>query len=170
MWIMDNNVILTKDNMIKYFCNQPESITHLFYSCCVPKVVWAIVAIAIGATDIPRSPQHCWNWCKKWLPNRKKYYVFGIVVFCWAIWKARNKACFDGKLLNNPTEIVCHASALMRFWAGLYADGDQEMLIDGVNAMLKIVVKLLTKLGKKKRNIQMIQDANGEGDDEEKLV
>jgi hypothetical protein len=36
--------------------------------------------------------------------------------------------------------------------------------------MLKIVVKLLTKLGKKKRNIQMIQDANGEGDDEEKLV
>jgi hypothetical protein len=33
----------------------------------------------------------------------------------------------------------------MRFWTGLYADGDPEMLIDGVNVMLKIAVKLLTK-------------------------
>lgn len=60
---------------------------------------------------------------------------------------------------------MCHASALMRFWTGLYADGDPEMLIDGVNAMLKIALKLLTKLGKKTRNVKRNQDANDEGDD-----
>lgn len=49
----------------------------------------------------------------------------GIAAIYWAIWKSRNKACFNGKLLKNPSEIICHASALMRFWAGLQRDEDK---------------------------------------------
>lgn len=31
----------------------------------------------------------------------------------------------------------------MRFWAGLYAEVDREMLINGVNTMLRVAVELL---------------------------
>lgn len=64
LWMTLNNAILTKDNMIKrkwqgdpscYFCYQPESANHLLFQCSVAKAVWAIVAISLGASNIPRS-------------------------------------------------------------------------------------------------------------------
>ena len=61
------------------------------------------------------------------------------------VWKTRNKICFEGKTVNNPIEIVCYACSLMRYWAGLYAKGDKERLVEGVNVMLKIAMKLISK-------------------------
>lgn len=47
-----------------------------------------------------------------------------VLAICWAIWKARNKACFDKKkVIQNLVEIIC--PTLMRFWAGLYAGVDK---------------------------------------------
>jgi hypothetical protein len=45
----------------------------------------------------------------------KKFHVMGTSAICWVIWKARNKARFDKKIIINPMEIICHAGALMKF-------------------------------------------------------
>ena len=48
LWLLENQVVLTKDNMIKrnwqgdpscYFCPSNESINHLFFLCPVAKVI-----------------------------------------------------------------------------------------------------------------------------------
>ena len=53
MWLMANDAILTKDNLIKrkwvgnpkcYFCDLDESINHLFFTCPVAKVIWGVIA------------------------------------------------------------------------------------------------------------------------------
>lgn len=90
----------------------------------------------------------------------KKIHALGIAAICWAIWKARNRACFEGDLIKNPVEILCHACAFTRFWAGLYAKDDKEILIKSVNAMLKITVELLTKPSKKTYAATLIQEAD----------
>jgi hypothetical protein len=69
--------------------------------------------------------------------------MWGLSAICWAIWKARNAACFEGKIIKNAVEIICHAGALTRFWAGLYADVEREMLINGVNTMLREATRLI---------------------------
>lgn len=65
LWLVKNNAILTKDNMIErnwkgdplcFFCKQPENVVHLLYTCSVAKIVWFVVAIIVGTSDIPRSP------------------------------------------------------------------------------------------------------------------
>ena len=33
----------------------------------------------------------------------------------------------------------------MRYWAVLYAKGDKERLVEGMNVMLKIAMKLISK-------------------------
>jgi hypothetical protein len=120
IWLMTNDAILTKDNRIRrkwvgdpkcHFCDQTETVDHLFFTCHIAKVIWGVIAIILGATNIPTSISQCWEWCKLWLPLGKKFHVWGVSAVCWAIWKARNRACFDG----NPIEIICHAAALMRF-------------------------------------------------------
>ena len=147
LWLIMNNAILTKDNLLKrrwvgdptcYFCDQSENLSHLFFKCSTAKAVWAIGAKCIGANNVPRSLGQCWLWCEKWLPFGKQFHTLGIAAICWAIWKTRNKACFEGKLLKNPASIICYACVLMDYWAGLFMEIDKEALIAGANTMLQI--------------------------------
>jgi hypothetical protein len=59
MWFLHRRVILTKDNLSKRnrngskkccFCNQDETIQHLFIDCPLAKVVWRIVHMAFNIT------------------------------------------------------------------------------------------------------------------------
>jgi hypothetical protein len=61
-WLVANNAIPTKDNMkrrnwegspICTFCDQVETVDHLFFQCSIAKCVWGIVAASMGATTIP---------------------------------------------------------------------------------------------------------------------
>jgi hypothetical protein len=83
LWLVLDNAILTKDNMIRrkwqgdpscYFCPANESVAHLLFDCNIAKVVWATFATCIGASDIPISLDQCWTWCEKWLPGEKISY------------------------------------------------------------------------------------------------
>jgi hypothetical protein len=53
LWLLINNKILTGDNLAKrrkvddgtcLFCNETETIVHLFFKCCVACCWWKIVA------------------------------------------------------------------------------------------------------------------------------
>jgi hypothetical protein len=87
LWLMLNNAVLTKDNMVKrkwlgdptcYFCDHNETLSHLFFQCSTTKAVWAIVAKCIGAQNVPRSFDQCWNGCDKWLPAGNNFIVLGL--------------------------------------------------------------------------------------------
>jgi len=56
-----------------------------------------------------------------------------------AIWKCRNKACFDSKLIKHPAEISYHACSFMMYWAGLYPPEMQGKILEGVKALLACV-------------------------------
>lgn len=86
----------------------------MFY--CVSDL--ACIAKCLGSYGIPVNLGQCWSWCDKWLPQGKKVHVWGVAAICWAIWKARNNACLNKRLIKNPLEIICHACALMKYWTG----------------------------------------------------
>ena len=130
--------------------------TIFLFQCSVAKAVWAIIALSLGANNIPKSLEQAWVWCEKWLPLAKKYHTLGIAAVCWVIWKTRNKICFEGKTIHDPASIVCYACVLMSYWAGLYPDVDKEALEAGINTMLQIAMKLVKK--KKTSNVQLLED------------
>lgn len=127
--ILKKGATLTKENMIKRnwtgdptcrFCDAVETTDHLFFQCPTARVVWGIVAKCIGVGNIPVNINQYWRWIETHLPNGKQIYSFGLAAICWAIWKTRNKACFEHKLINHPAEIVCYACSLMTYWTGLH--------------------------------------------------
>jgi hypothetical protein len=94
MWLMTNNVVLTKDNLTRrkwsgnpvcHFCDQNETVDHLFFTCPTAKIIWAVIAKVIGANNIPTSLMQCWEWCEKWLPAGKNFHLWGVSAICWAI-------------------------------------------------------------------------------------
>jgi hypothetical protein len=59
MWLLQQNAILTKDNLIKtnwhghtscYFRNTDESIEHLLFDCAVARCIWSLISFTIGAS------------------------------------------------------------------------------------------------------------------------
>lgn len=64
LWLLANNAILTRDNMVRrkwtgdpscLLCDEDEAVTHLFFQCSMAKAVWAIVAHCLGASNVPRN-------------------------------------------------------------------------------------------------------------------
>jgi hypothetical protein len=140
-----------------------ESISHLFFQCPVARVVWSIIAKCFGANNIPTNLEQCWCWCETWLPFGKKYHPWGIGAIGWAIWKSCNTTCFDKKIIKSLLEILCHVSALMIFWAGLFAEMDRDQLIEGANLMLKVAKEVLARQTARHVNQLLLQD--GQEDD-----
>jgi len=108
----------------------------------------------------------CWQWCERWFPFGKKYHPWGIGAICWAIWKCRNKASFDKKLIKDPLEIICYACALMKFWSGLYAKMDEEQLEEGVNTMLRVAKEILALQTARQVDQLLLQDGEASEQDE----
>jgi hypothetical protein len=176
LWLITNNAILTKDNLRKrkwqgdpsfVFCDCIETVDHLFFQCCFAKVVWMVVAKCFSANNIPCNLQQCWFWCEKWLPFGKKFHPWGVGAICWAIWKSRNKAYFEKKLVKNPLEIICHACVLMKFWSGLSAEMDQDQLVEGANTMLRVAKEILVSQTARQVNQLLLQDTDVTEHDED---
>jgi hypothetical protein len=148
-----------------YFCNEKENVQHHLFQCSTAKAVWAVVAHAIGAKNIPKSLNQCWNWCKLWLPADRLFHTLGIAAICWVIWKMRNSIYFEGKSVTSPATIVCYACSLMSYWAGLLMVANRDALVAGVNTMLAIAVKLMTKK-KAKQGQLLLKD--GQNDDQDR--
>lgn len=66
LWYLGRGAILTKDNLKKRswkgslkcsFCNQNETIQHLFFHCYLARAVWRVIFIALNI-DSPNSIDH----------------------------------------------------------------------------------------------------------------
>ncbi|PNT67187.1 hypothetical protein BRADI_3g22341v3 [Brachypodium distachyon] len=57
--------------------------------------------------------------------------VVALAAVCWAIWKLRNRACFEHKLIRSPAEIVCYACSFLNYWAELQQGGEGDLLRQG---------------------------------------
>ena len=152
MWLVENNAILTKDNLLRrhwigdptcYFCNENESIDHLFFLCPIARITWGIIGFCFGANSVPKNMQRYKFWIAKWLPGGNQMYTSGCAAICWAIWKCRNRACFDKKLLKHSCEIITHACSFLTNWAGLYNDVTHERILDGVQKLLACAHRVL---------------------------
>jgi hypothetical protein len=137
MWLIQLNAILTKDNLARRkwqgdkrcsFCNEDESIVHLFFDCYLARYIWSLIAWVIGGSCRPSNLTQYWEWSNIFLPANKKIHMVGLSVVCWALWKTRNMVCFEGKRVRSPTEIICLVSSLLSYWAGLQKDDSMEIL------------------------------------------
>jgi hypothetical protein len=103
LWLAANNKVLTRDNLAKrktvddalcMFCLETESVHHLFFGCCIAKLMWSHLpdmSNRIIGADF-ESVAGLWL-CEK------KFKALNICssAILWSLWKMRNLLCFQGK-------------------------------------------------------------------------
>jgi hypothetical protein len=121
-------------------------VNHLLFACPVAKVTWGIVfflrktwgivAICFNQKVRPDCYSQFWSWIKQALPSCEGCFLYGLAAICWATWKTHNKACFEKIPIKNPCEILFLACTFMRYWAGLYYEDMQDVIVAGAETML----------------------------------
>jgi hypothetical protein len=183
LWMIWHNAIATKDNLLKrnwhgnascQFCNCPESISHIFFSCPAAKFVWSAVGKLIGARTRPGSFTQFFWWIPRFIPASRNTQIAGLAAICWAIWKLRNRACFDHKLIKDPVELISYSTVFMKYWAGLHGEKDAEDLRLGADGLLKLASAQNAEAGAQNRPTPtqrplMIRDARNADVDEDDM-
>jgi hypothetical protein len=68
------------------------------------------------------------------VPASQNIQIPGVASICWAIWKLRNRACFEGKLINSPIDLICYSVVFI--WAGFNSSADQKIITRGANKLI----------------------------------
>ena len=79
-----------------------------------------------------------------WPLASPQMHAFALAAICWAIWKARNRACFESRWIKHPAEIVCHACSLLDFWTGLHKEEMQDQIKEGLRMLLSLAYQMST--------------------------
>ena len=56
-----------------------------------------MIGRCLGADNTPQGLAQYKDWIQRCMPSGGTFHTFGLAVVCWAIWKCRNRACFDKK-------------------------------------------------------------------------
>jgi hypothetical protein len=68
--------------------------------------------------------------------------ILGVAAICWAIWKLCNKACFKGKVIHFPIELIFYVVVFMKYWGGLNNPADRDMLVGGADALSRVTMNM----------------------------
>jgi hypothetical protein len=147
MWFLNNKVLLTKDNLAKRnwngcqkccFCNELETIHHLFLACPFAKIVWRMVYLTF---NLP-PPANITNMFGNWLNGVKKLdkarIRIGISAICWPIWTSRNDIIFDKQKGTNFLQVIRRAAYWIQQWALLLPEDQRETMVTGCNRLLTV--------------------------------
>jgi hypothetical protein len=105
------------------------------FGCAAAKFVWSSVATAINSPIRHGSFSQFFWWFPKFVPVSRNSQIAGLTAICWAIWKLRNRACFERKLINSSFDLISYAVVFMNYWAGLHGEGDAADLRAGDGLM-----------------------------------
>ncbi|WVZ84990.1 hypothetical protein U9M48_031955 [Paspalum notatum var. saurae] len=123
--------LLIKDNLARRnwlgnrtfeFCNQSESIQHLFFECIYAKFLWRVASSTIGLMP-PNNMSHLFgSWHKQWGSNLASLLLTGVAAFCWALWLTRNDSVHRIDDMKNDIVRIsrCLESVAMEFFCFLW--------------------------------------------------
>jgi hypothetical protein len=110
LWLLYREVILTKDNLVKRnwhgnilccFCNNVETIHHLFFYCALAKFLWRVIQLMFGLS-VPRNVKHVYlDWILNMNNTNKRLLFVGLGAMFWSIWLSRNDIVFNKTLISS---------------------------------------------------------------------
>jgi hypothetical protein len=115
LWLLYRVAILTKDNLVKRnwhenemcsFCNNKETIQHLFFDCALAKFVWRVVYLVAGLPP-PNNIRHMFgSWVCNMNKNDRHIFLVGVGAMLCAIWLSCNDVVFDKIPISSSIQVI----------------------------------------------------------------
>jgi hypothetical protein len=147
MWFLHKKVILTKDNLAKRnwqgcvkccFCDQDETIQHLFISCPFTKMIWRIIYMAFNIPPPSNITNMFGNWLNGVAKKDKVHIRVGVCALLWAIWNVRNDYIFNRKSFPSFLQVVPLATHWIHMWSYLQPAEERQAMDIGCNRLATV--------------------------------
>ena len=161
LWYLKKGVILTKDNLAKRnwkgdkkccFCNNDESIQHLFFECHVAKFVWNVVFVTFGIVPPSSITNMLGTWLRGFNLRSRKLLLIGATAMCWAIWLSRNEVVFKQNKPNSYLQVLFRVTYWARFWSQLSEAEAMQLIKSNCQRLEGVIMELYNKWGWNFRN------------------
>jgi hypothetical protein len=147
MWFLYNKIILTKDNLAKRrwngskkccFCEEEETIHHLFLSCPFAKLIWRVVHASFNVVPPTSITNMFGNWLNGVDRKTRARIRIGVSALCWSIWNCRNDIIFNKKESSNFLQVIHTMAHWIQLWRFLLPEGQRECMVFGCNLLLTV--------------------------------
>jgi hypothetical protein len=125
VWLLKQNRILTKDNLCKkgwngdkscVFCQEEETVNHLFLHCQFVRCLWNWIANYNGFTFGCATIAELWD-IDGYIPMKDPNVVEMIRgAVLWCVWLERNRLIFRGATAKSLQNIGAQIISLVKFW------------------------------------------------------
>jgi hypothetical protein len=124
MWFLHKEVILTEDNFIKrkwhgctkcYFCDQDDTIKHLFFSYPFTRILWRIIYMTF---NLP-PPSNISNMFRNWLNGIAKKKIKAILELVCTLYYGLYGLSVIFLSLTKKCSIILHVIPLLTHWASV---------------------------------------------------
>jgi hypothetical protein len=147
MWFLNKKILLTKDNLAKRnwngskkccFCEDEESVHHLFISCRFARFIWQIVFATFNLSPPSSITNLFGNWLIGLDRINKARIRVGVSALCWSIWNFRNNIIFNGKESTNFLQVIFKMAHWIRLWRFLLPVEQRACMDSGCNRLLMV--------------------------------
>lgn len=126
LWLAKQNRILTRDNLNKrgwtgplncVFCQEYESVDHLFTSCSVANQIWQLISHFNGFEFEGTNMQDLWELDRCIPLSLKDPHLVELTrgAVLWTLWIERNRIIFKGHI-RSIRNIGSQIIATAKFW------------------------------------------------------
>ena len=156
MWLLRRKVILTKDNLAKRnwignqkccFCEQNETVQHLFFECHVARTIWRIIHMSFGLAP----PKNITNLFGNWLKGIPKVVIqnirVGVSAVLWTIWNIRNDLVFNKHKYIYFLQVIPLVTHWIHMWSYLQPEDKRKVMDSGCNTLEMVAKDLYSRCG-----------------------
>jgi hypothetical protein len=132
MWLLVQNRLLTRDNLAKrravhdgscLFCDENESVSHLFFECVVAKQIWLMLTEIFTGNHISSIDAMCHIWLAS-----NSIFSITTAAFLWSLWKTRNNMCFQERQWSSLLTVWDRATSMLRRWRPLLKNQHSRLM------------------------------------------
>uniref|UniRef100_A0A8I6XRD0 Reverse transcriptase zinc-binding domain-containing protein n=1 Tax=Hordeum vulgare subsp. vulgare TaxID=112509 RepID=A0A8I6XRD0_HORVV len=122
LWLCLYNKVLTRDNVAKrktlddntcLFCNEVESVQHMFFDCVNSNLIWSVIFkfFKIHRVTCITDVSSFWKLNKK-----KSVLNMVIAASLWSTWKLRSGFCFEGRTWRGLSCNLAKLRGVLQRW------------------------------------------------------
>jgi hypothetical protein len=156
LWLLYREAMLTKDNLVKRnwhsnerccFCNNFETVQHLFFYCALAKFTWRVIDLFFGLG----APNNIRNMFGAWVQNmnvkNKRLFYVAIGVMLWSIWLSRNDIVFNKTPISSYLQGIFRGTHWTRMWAKFQKEENQNVLQTTCPVIETLIMEIFAKYG-----------------------